>query len=68
MQSTDLGLRQALAGKHEHPTHEALEHTVTTYGIPPQYLEDVIDGVEIRNVKGIGEKKYDKLKNLITIE
>lgn len=23
---------------------------------------------EIRNVKGIGEKKYDKLKNLVTIE
>ncbi len=38
-------LDRALAGSYEHPLYAALHHTVATYGIPPQYLIDVLDGV-----------------------
>ena len=41
------GLRRALSGNHVHPVHEALHDTVVRYGIPAQYLEDVLDGVEM---------------------
>jgi phytoene synthase len=34
-----------LAGTYTHCLHPALHHTVRTYGIPPQYLVDVLDGV-----------------------
>ena len=39
-------LDAALAGKYSHAVFPALAHTVRVFGIPPQYLRDVIDGVE----------------------
>jgi phytoene synthase len=42
-----LGLRQALSGCYDHRLHEALHDTVDHYHIPPQYLEDVLDGCEM---------------------
>ena len=41
------GLRLALAGTFQHPSHPALTHTVECYHVPPKYLEAVIDGVEM---------------------
>lgn len=41
------GLHDALAGRYAHPSHEALHDTVARYHIPPLYLEDVLDGVEM---------------------
>ncbi len=38
---------RALAGEYEHPLHPALHHAVETYAIPPEYLEAVLDGVEM---------------------
>ncbi len=38
-------LHQALHGDNLHPLHPALRHTIHTYGVPPRYLEDVLDGV-----------------------
>ena len=38
-------LDAALVGCFSHPLHAALHHTVTTYGVPRQYLIDVLDGV-----------------------
>src|SRR5262249_51431274 len=35
----------ALAGSYTHRLHAALHHTVRAYGIPSQYLIDVLDGV-----------------------
>jgi phytoene synthase len=35
----------ALAGTYTHRLHAAFHHTVRTYGIPPKYLVDVLDGV-----------------------
>lgn len=42
-----LALHEALAGAYSHPSHEALHDTVRRHGIPVQYLEEVIDGVEM---------------------
>ena len=39
-------LDASLIGKYSHPVFPALAHTVHTFGIPPRYLHDVIDGVE----------------------
>jgi phytoene synthase len=41
------GLDRALAGEYCHRLHEALHHTVQTFHIPRQYLDDVLDGVEM---------------------
>jgi len=41
------GLDRALAGHYCHRLHEALHHTVQTFHIPRQYLDDVLDGVEM---------------------
>jgi phytoene synthase len=40
-------LERALAGDYSHPLHAALHDTIKGYGIPVQYLHDVIDGVEM---------------------
>ncbi len=39
-------LDDALNGEFTHRVHAALADAVTCYGIPPQYLHDVLDGVE----------------------
>jgi phytoene synthase len=41
------GLRRALAGEPSHAIHPALHDTVSRYGIPAEYLEAAIDGVEM---------------------
>jgi phytoene synthase len=41
------GLRAALQGEYRHPIHAALQHTTTSFAIPPHYLEAAIDGVEM---------------------
>lgn len=33
------------SGRHTHRLHAALAHTVTSYDVPLQYLDDVLDGV-----------------------
>jgi phytoene synthase len=38
-------LHGALAGIYRHPLHPALHHTITTFDVPPRYLEEVLDGV-----------------------
>jgi phytoene synthase len=38
-------LDRALAGSYGHRLHPAFHHTVAAYGIPRQYLIDVLDGV-----------------------
>lgn len=40
-------LRGALGGRFEHPIHPALHHAVSGFGVPAQYLEAVLDGVEM---------------------
>ena len=40
-------LRQALAGAATHPIHPALQDAVTRFAVPAEYLEAVIDGVEM---------------------
>jgi phytoene synthase len=41
------GFDRALAGEFRHPVHEALEHTLTKYKIPRDYIDAVLDGVEM---------------------
>jgi 15-cis-phytoene synthase len=40
------GLLAALGGSFTHPIHPALADTISRFDIPPQYLLDVIEGVE----------------------
>jgi phytoene synthase len=40
-------LHQALAGSYSHRLHAALHHTVQSHAIPCEYLEAVLDGVEM---------------------
>ena len=40
-------LRQALAGTVTHPIHPALQDALTRFAVPAEYLEAVIDGVEM---------------------
>jgi phytoene synthase len=42
-----VGLDRALAGRYSHRLHEALHHSVANYAVPPRYLHDVLDGVEM---------------------
>jgi squalene synthase HpnD len=39
-------LTAALAGEYRHPVFRALHHTVTRFGIPRAYLDEVLNGVE----------------------
>src|SRR5262249_55685882 len=41
------GLDRALRGDYSHRLHEALHHTVETCQVPREYLEAVLDGVEV---------------------
>src|SRR5437763_1796751 len=40
-------LREALAGHYRHPALPALHDTVARHHVPPEYLEAVLDGVEM---------------------
>jgi phytoene synthase len=39
-------LHSAMAGEDRHPCHPALRHTLARFGVPIQYLGEVIDGCE----------------------
>jgi phytoene synthase len=54
------GLDLALAGRHEHPLHEALQHAVATHHIPIGYLHDVLDGVAM----DLAPVRYDTFEAL----
>src|SRR5262249_34044205 len=41
------GLHQCLSGEYGHPLHAAFHDTVRTSAIPREYLEAVLDGVEM---------------------
>jgi phytoene synthase len=41
------GLDRACRGEFAHPIHEALVHTIHKHAIPREYLEAVLDGVEM---------------------
>jgi phytoene synthase len=53
-------LHAALAGVYRHPLHPALHHTVSTYGVPPRHLEEVLDGVAMDLVTD----RYDTFADL----
>jgi phytoene synthase len=38
---------RSMHGDYSHPLHPALHHTIRCHGIPTQYVQDVIDGVEM---------------------
>ena len=56
------GLRLALAGHYQHASHPALHDTVATYRIPAQYLEAVIDGVEM-DLEPVAYRTFAELRN-----
>lgn len=53
-------LDAALAGSYQHDLHPAFHHTVQTYRIPPQYLYDVLDGVEM-DLEPVAYRTFDEL-------
>jgi phytoene synthase len=53
-------LDQALAGEFDNPIFPALADTVRRYRLPPDYLHDVIDGVEM-DVDHEGFETFDSL-------
>jgi len=55
------GFHRALRGEYEHPLHPALHHTVHTYAIPPEYLEAVLDGVEM-DLESVAYATFGELK------
>jgi squalene synthase HpnD len=54
-------LRQALAGAYSHPLHAALHDTVNRYGVPAEYLEAAIDGVEM-DLAPVAYRTFDELR------
>ena len=56
------GLRAALAGRCQHPSHSALGHAVEKFAIPPAYLEAVIDGVEM-DLEPVAIATFAELRN-----
>lgn len=63
MQNLDAwrrGLHDALQGTFAHPSHAALAHTMQTYAIPVQYLNDVLDGVAM----DLGPVQYETWEQL----
>jgi phytoene synthase len=53
-------LHDALAGVYRHPIHPALHHTVAHFGVPPSYLEAVLDGV----VMDLDTDRYETFADL----
>lgn len=56
------GMRQALTGQYQHPSHVALHDTVERHRIPVRYLEAVIDGVEM-DLEPVTYRTFAELKN-----
>jgi phytoene synthase len=56
------GLRSALGGSYQHASHAALHDTVSKYAIPTQYLEAVIDGVEM-DLEPVAYRTFAELRN-----
>jgi phytoene synthase len=46
LQAYRAGFLDALAGRYSHPVHPALADIVRRYGIPPHYLQELLDGVQ----------------------
>jgi phytoene synthase len=55
------GLGRALAGDYTHPAHPALHDTVARYNIPTEYLEAVIDGVEM-DLEPVAYATFEELR------
>jgi phytoene synthase len=55
------GLERSLSGEFSHPIHEALRHTVLSHDIPRQYLNDVLDGVEM-DLGPVAYATFDELR------
>jgi 15-cis-phytoene synthase len=56
------GLRRALQGEYRHPAHAALHATVEEHRVPVQYLEAVIDGVEM-DLEPVAYRTFAELRN-----
>jgi len=55
------GFHGALSGEYQHPLHAAFHHTVLTHAIPPEYLEAVLDGVEM-DLEPVAYRTFGELK------
>jgi phytoene synthase len=55
------GLEQSLQGEYLHPLHAAFHDTVRTYHIPREYLEAVLDGVEM-DLAPVSYATFDDLR------
>ena len=54
-------LDDALGGRYTHRCHAALRNTVERFGIPPEYLHEVITGVE-GDLQPVTIRTFDELK------
>jgi phytoene synthase len=55
------GLDRALCGEYTHRIHPALHHTLRTYGVPRQYLDAALDGVEM-DLAPVSFATFDELR------
>ena len=53
-------LDEALEGVYSHPLHPAFHHAVRRFGVPPEYLHAVLDGVEM----DLAVARYDAFADL----
>jgi phytoene synthase len=56
------GLRSALAGRYQHRSHAALHDTVEKFRVPANYLEALIDGVEM-DLEPVAYRTFAELRN-----
>lgn len=56
------GLHQALAGHPQHPSHAALCDTMQRHRIPVDYLDAVVDGVEM-DLEPVAYRTFAELRN-----
>jgi phytoene synthase len=54
------GLDRALKGNYSHRLHSALHDTMTRHGVPREYLEAVLDGVEM-DLEPVAYDTFDEL-------
>jgi phytoene synthase len=55
------GFHRALRGEYEHPLHPALHHAMQTHAVPPEYLDAVLDGVEM-DLEPVGYATFADLR------